>query len=288
MQKFRKVKEYIVVVLLAFLLAASYELFIYPNNFAPAGIPGIATIIQHLTGFSVGYMNVLVNIPLLIIVYRFSNMEYVIHTAIFSMCFSLFLILMDHMDLCNFVYHTENGTSAILGPLAGGLVSGFCYGTAMKHNGCTGGTDLVAAWLHHHRPERNIVWLIFGINTVVAAVSYFVYDFQIEPVILCLLYCFTSSKVGDIILKGFKEAIKFEIITDNPKELADAIMETFHHGVTEVPAIGGFTKQDKTMLVCLVNKHQIVRFQRLLGQFPGTFAYMTSVKETMGNFIKSK
>ena len=98
------------------------------------------------------------------------------------------------------------------------------------------------------------MWVIFGINAVVAGISYVVYDFKIEPVILCLIYCFTSSRVSDAMLKGFKEAVKFEIITDQPDELADALMKRLKHGVTEVPAIGGFTHQNKTMLICVINR----------------------------------
>ena len=125
-----------------------------------------------------------------------------------------------------------------------------------------GGTYLVVAMFHDKYPDYNLVCVIFGIYAVVAGISYVVYDFKIEPVILCLIYCFTSSRVSDAMLKGFKEAVKFEIITDQPDELADALMKRLKHGVTEVPAIGGFTHQTKTMLICVINKHQIVEFQR--------------------------
>ena len=86
----------------------------------------------------------------------------------------------------------------------------------MRLGGSTGGTDLVAALIHEKRPQSNLIWIIFAINVVVAAVSYVVYDFKIEPVILCMAYCFMSSRVSDTMLKGFKEAVKFEIVTDQP------------------------------------------------------------------------
>lgn len=284
MHKFRRVGDCAVIVFAALFLAFSYQIFVYPNEFAPSGIPGIATMLQHLTGFRVGYLIFLVNVPLLIIIRRFVNTEYVLHTALFAICFSGALILFDYVDMSRIIYYTENGTSKILGPLTGGVISGFCYGIVMRRNGCTGGTDLVAAWVQHYHPQMNMLWILFTFNAIVAGVSYFVYDLQIEPVILCLMYCFISSKVSDIMLKGFKEAVKFEVITEEPEELKKAIMATLHHGVTEISAVGGFTNQNKTLLICLVNKRQIVDFQRLLENFPGTFAYLSSVKETMGNF----
>lgn len=282
------VKEYGLIVICAILFGFAYHLFIFPNQFAPAGIPGIATMIQYLFDFKVGYMNIIVNIPLLILTYFIVGKKYTIRSAVFAAVFSAALLLLYEVPLDRFLYQTANGTSKILAPVAAGVVCGFCYGCVMRIGGSTGGTDLVAALIHHKYPEYNLVWVIFGINAVVAGISYFVYDFQIEPVILCLVYCFISGHVSDSMLKGFKEAVKFEIITDQPDELAEALMKRLKHGVTEVPAIGGFTHKDKTMLICVINKHQIVEFQRVMQRFPGSFAYLSSVKETMGNFKKIK
>lgn len=288
MQILRRLRDYFIIVFSAILLALSYHIFVYPNDFAPSGIPGIATILQYLTGFNVAYLTILVNVPLLIVVYRLVSREYALHTALFAAFFSGFLLIFDHVDLSMFIYKTDNGTSQILAPLAGGVVSGFCYACVMGRNGCTGGTDLVAAWIHHYKPHMNMLWVLFTFNACVAAVSYFVYGFKLEPVILCLVYCFLSSKVSDTMLKGFKEALKFEIVTEQPLEMKQMIMERLHHGVTELRATGGFTNHDKTLLICLVNKHQIVEFQRILEEFPGSFAYLSTVKETMGNFSHVK
>lgn len=279
-----RIFDYLIIMGAAALLALSYHIFIFPNEFAPAGIPGIATIVQHLFDFKVGYMTIIVNIPLVIIVYFLVDHAYAMRSAAFAVTMSLVLLLLDYVDLSQFVYHTSNGTSTILAPAAGGVVSGCCYGVVMRRNSSTGGTDLVAAIYHHYYPERNLLWVIFAINAMVAALSYFVYDFKIEPVILCLLYCFLSSKVSDTMLKGFKEAVKFEIVTDEPEVLSKALMDSLGHGVTELPAVGGFTHSNKTLLICVVNKHQIVQFQRIIQQYPGSFAYLSSVKETLGNF----
>lgn len=286
MKGWRTARDIFLIVFAALLLALSYRIFIFPNEFAPAGLPGFATMLQHQFGFKVGYMTLIYNVPLVILVYILIGHTYAIRSAIFALFFSTILLALDYVDLSRFIYNT--GNSAILAPIAGGVVSGFCYGIVMKRNSSTGGTDLVAALVHHKWPEHNLLWIIFAINAAVAAVSYFVYDYKIEPVILCVIYCFLSSEVSDMMLKGFKEAVKFEIVTDQPEELTKALMETLHHGVTEIPAVGGFTHSDKTLLICVVNKRQIVRFQKILGKFPGSFAYLSSVKETMGNFVRNK
>ena len=57
---------YVVIAAIAFLAALDYELFVFPNQFAPSGLNGICTMIQYLTGVSVGYLSLLVNVPLAI------------------------------------------------------------------------------------------------------------------------------------------------------------------------------------------------------------------------------
>lgn len=280
----RRITDYLIIIVSALILSLSYYIFVFPNEFAPSGLPGFFTLLQYLFHLNVGYLTLLVNIPLVVATYIFVGKQYALKSAAFTLIFSSLLVFWEYVPLDRFAYFTENGTSTIMAPVAGGVVSGFCYGTVMRRNGSTGGTDLVAALVNRYRPEYNLVWIIFTINATVAACSYFVYGFQIEPVIMCLVYCFITSKVSDMMLKGFKEAVKFEIITDQPEELAAALRTKLYHGVTELPAKGSFSRQDKTLLICVVNKREIVKFQRILEDFPGSFAYLTPVRETVGNF----
>ena len=65
----KKIFHYAVIVVVALMMATSYQLFVFPNSFAPAGINGICTMIQHLFGVSIGYLSLLINLPLAIAVY---------------------------------------------------------------------------------------------------------------------------------------------------------------------------------------------------------------------------
>ena len=274
------------IIVSALLYAVAFEIFIFPNEFAPAGIPGLETMIQQKWGFPMSIMNVLINVPLVIVTFIVVDKGYAVKSGIYSLLLSGWMFLMEQFDLSMFIYKTPN--SPILAPIAGGILCGFSVAMVLKRGSCTGGTDLVAELIHHYRPEQKMIWVLFTLNASVAALSYFVYGYQIEPVLLCLIYCFTVSQVSDLVLKGIKEAIKFEIITDQPEELAKTLIEELGHGVTEIPAVGSFTHQEKTLLICVVNKNQIVAFQRILKRFPGTFAYLHTVKETMGYFKNVK
>ena len=285
-KRYFSVMDFLTMLVSSALFALSFIIFVFPNEFAPSGLPGIMTMIWEWTGFPVSYMNIIFNVPLVILTFFLVDKGYAMKSGVYSLMFSGWLMVYESLDMSRFIYDT--GNSAVLAPVAAGVLVGFSYAIALKRNFCTGGTDLIAELVHHYHPEKNMMWILFGLNAAVAGLSYFVYNYQIEPVILCLVYCFTTSKVCDVMLKGLKEAVKFEIVTDRPDELSKEIMEKLEHGVTEISAVGSFTKQNKTLLICVVNKHQIVKFQRILDNFPGSFAYLHTVKETMGHFDKVK
>lgn len=277
-------REHILNLLLAILMALNYQIFIFQNSFAPAGINGLATMVQYLFHFSVGYMSLLINIPLCVAAFFRLNRDYALKSFLFVITFSLSLIVLDWVDIRSFAYKTANGTSTILAPLAAGAVNGFIYGSVIRLNGSTGGTDIVAALVRKKRPDLRLVWIIFSMNCVVAGLSYFVYGFQFEPVILCILYSFMTSNISDSILRGTREAIKFEVITNHAEEISRDVLEKLHHGATLVHAEGMYSHNQRDMLICVVNKHQIVEFERIIHHYPDTFACITSVNETVGNF----
>ena len=144
--------------------------------------------------------------------------------------------------------------------------------------------DYVAAMIHKRRPAFSMIHISFVINVIVAGISYFVYDFKVEPVILCIVYSYLTTRVGDYILKGGKEALRVEMITAHPHEITDHIVRELHHSSTIVQAEGGYSHQGKTMLICVINKHQITKFTEIISQYPDTFACVSTVSETLGNF----
>ena len=283
-KSWKTVKSYGTVMALAVVMGLSYEVFVFPNAFAPAGINGLATMIQYLFHVSIGYMSLLINLPLIFLAWRHVDRDFALKNLAFVLVFSAVTLTLNRVDLSAVAYHTDNGNSAILGPVAAGVVSGAVYGFTIRQNGSTGGTDIVAAWVRKKHPEASLVWVIFSLNASVAVLSFFVYGCKFEPVILCLAYCYLSSRISDSILKGGKRALKFEVVTKEASALSVRLMEELGHGVTVLPARGMYSTEPRDFLICVVNRHQIVRFQEILRQFPGTFAWVSEVNETLGNF----
>lgn len=278
----KKIFHYAVIVVVALMMATSYQLFVFPNSFAPAGINGICTMIQHLFGVSIGYLSLLINLPLAIAVYILISRPIAIRSMLYCLCFSGFTILLENLDLSAFVYSTAN--SALLGPAVAGLIAGTAGALLHRVEANVGGTDFVAALIYKYHPQVNFFWVVFILNISVAIVSYFVYNFKMEPVLLCIIYSYASSTVRDRFAQKNRSAVRCEIVTDRPNELGKALIERLHHSATVIPAKGMYSGRKTHMLVCVVNQSQVAALNAVLKDFPGSFAITSQVANVTGNF----
>ncbi|MBO4278796.1 MAG: YitT family protein [Spirochaetales bacterium] len=287
-KKKRHALDYLIICVIAVLGAFNYQIFVFPNDFAPSGINGILTIIRHLFGINFGMMYLVLNVPLLMVAHHLIHGRYALNTFVYVVVFSITSMILKNVDLSVLSFNGQDAGERIMAAVAAGVFSGFNYGLTMRMGGCTGGMDIVGSIVSHKNPEINMVWLVFSINVAVAVLSFFAYGMNYVPVILCIIYSFVTSRVGDFILKGARSAAKFEIITSYPEELSQALMGRLHHGCTVLPARGMYSHVDKSLLICVVNRRQIPEFGRIIKEFDDTFVIMTPVARTYGNFKQVK
>ncbi|MBQ6381999.1 MAG: YitT family protein [Clostridia bacterium] len=278
--------DYGVITLAAMLMALNYYVFILPNQFAPSGLGGINTMIQYVFHISVGWLTLVMNIPLAIVCWFTVDRQFTLKTVVSVVVFSVTLLLMQNrvIDVHRFIYFTGDGRSTLLAPVAAGTINGMIEAASLRAGGSTGGMDYVSAMIHKKHPAYSMTHITFTINLLIASASYVVYDFQIEPVILCIVYSFVTTQMGDAILRGGKTAMKVEMITAHPREITDHIVRELHHSTTILQAEGGFSHQGKTMLITVVGRHQITKVMDIISQYPDTFACVSQVSETVGNF----
>lgn len=284
------------VLLMAAGMAVNYRLFIIPNNFAPAGINGIATMIQYRFGFSIAYMSLIVNVPLCIFTYFMTDRRFAVLTLIYCLAYSGIFLLLQSVDMSRF-YYNANNIDTIYPCLIAGMISGGIYGICFRLGASTGGTDLISKYISKKVPRLNFFWINFTLNAAVAAASFFVYAkegpsgtmiYDYKPVCLCLVYSYVSSFIGNHILSGTRMAYQFTIITEHPVEIEREIIEKLHHTATCFHATGAFSSAEKTVLLCVIDRSQIVDLKGILARYEDTFSYVETVNDTIGNFKRSR
>ena len=288
--------SYIGIALIAVILAFNYQLFIVNNDFAPAGLNGIATMIQYKTGFSIGYMSLIINIPLCALAYFLIEKRFAKRSLCFCLVYSFSFLLLQKIGLEQFQYNA-GGHDTIFPVLLSGVISGFVYGVCFRLNASTGGTDIVSKYISKKNRDLNFFWITFILNAIVAAISFFVYAtrdasgalvYDYKPVCLCVLYCFMSSFIGNYIIKGTKTACRFTVITSHADEITDDIFNNLKHGVTRISAVGSYSHMGRSILICVMNRHQVMDFKELLKKYDNTVSFSETVNETYGNFKEIK
>lgn len=284
MRTLKKGMTYLVIILAACVGALNYQLFVFPNQFAPSGLNGICTMIQHVFGISVGYMSLLVNIPLAIIVFFKVSKSLALRSMVYVGVFSVMLLLLERVDLSGIAYDTAS--SAILGPLVAGIINGGIYAALVSAGAYSGGTDYVASLIHKYKPSVNFFWTVFALNAVVAILSFFVYGYKIEPVLLCIIYSYFSSTVRDNMNRKHQSAIRCEIVTDEGEKLGKEIIDKLHHSVTQMSGKGLYSGKEKKVLVCILNPTQLNELTKIVAAYPGSFVTVSQVNTVMGNFLR--
>ena len=278
----KKTVSYGMVLGISLIMALNYQLFVFPNSFAPAGLNGIFTMIQHVAGFKLSYTSIILNIPLAIVVFFVISKPFALRSMVYTLAFSGFLILFDAIDLSAFKYDTT--VSTLLGPAVAGMITGFGGYYMHRIGACYGGTEFVAKLIHKKNPSVNFFSIILALNVVVALASYFVYDYQIEPVLLCIIYSYFSSSIRDNLNRKHNSALRCEIITDQPEAVSQDILEHLHHGVTALQGTGMYTGQEKSVLLCIINQSQVTELTALMSKYPGSFVTVSHVNTVLGNF----
>lgn len=282
-QKLNYKKEIVCVlltILASCLSAFGLHYFVYPANFAPSGIDGIATMLQALTPkISAGIYTLIFNIPLLAVAWFILKKRYVVYTILFTILSSLLLILLKHVEFPQF----NDSTGGIMATIFSGVMLGVRTGLMLRFGASTGGVDIVAGIVQKKSNFRNIERIITIICYIIIGCSFFVYK-EMTSILYSIVQMFIFEKAVAFIMKDTRNAVEFKIVTKNPQEIRDDIIYKLKHGATIIESKGMFTEEGSAVIFSVVNNRQISEFLEIVKKYPNTFVYYSEVAGVNGNF----
>ncbi len=269
------------------IVGTAYHFFQNSNGFAPGGVGGLATITHHLLENRVSWSVLMVafNLPIFALLSAFVNKKLGALLSIYMLVQSFIPKLYDLLGAKPYcLVNNQEDFNIILACVATGVISGFGFSLMLKRFGASGGTYGISALLKRMKPDMNIAYVSFIMDSSVVLIAFFVYGMKITPAMCTLLNLFIANIIVDHGLSGIKNGYKFEIVTSHPKELSEELITRLRHGVTSIRVHGMYSGTDKHMLVCIVNKRQIGDMMKILKSHPDTFASFEKVNEVFGNF----
>lgn len=263
----------------ALMSAFGMHYFVTSNNFAPAGLDGVATMIAHLAGVNPAYFILALNLPLLVVAWFVLKRRYVIYTVLFTLISSGAMLIFEEVEIPIFA-----SGEGLMAAIFSGALFGLRTGLMLRISASSGGIDIIASMINKKYPYRNIENVITAICYVIIGVSYFVYDRNVMSVLLAVVQMFVFERASGVLLRENRNAVEVKIITKNPEEIKDDIIYNLKHGATVVESYGMYTSEKSFMIISIINIRQIPELFEILKKYPNTFAYYDNVDGVRGNF----
>ncbi|WP_053360583.1 YitT family protein [Bacillus sp. FJAT-27251] len=274
--KLEKLIEYVYVLVGSAIVAIAFNQFLLPNQIASGGVSGISTILASVLGWEPAYVQWSFNIPLFIAGVNLLGRQFGAKTLVGT----IFLPFV--------VFLTKDWAPWTLDPLLGSLFGGICVGLGLgivfRGKASTGGTDLAAQIINKYTGFSlgACVALIDGLIVLAAAIV-----FDIERGLYALVGLYVTSKTIDMVQVGIGRSKMTLVITSRQEEVREAILNKIDRGMTKLSAYGGYTDEERPVLMCVVDQTEFTKLKQVVKSIdPAAFIIVTDASEVLGEGFK--
>jgi uncharacterized membrane-anchored protein YitT (DUF2179 family) len=272
------VRDYVLLLAGALVQAVGLRLFMVPAQLASGGISGISQLINHYTGWSIGLMVFIGNMPLFLLGWRFlGGRRFALRTLVAVLAYSVFTELLLYLP---FFPHDGITSDLVLNSLYGAVVSGVGYGLVYRAQGTSGGSDILARILNRWRGIPMTQSYLMT-DTLVILAAGFVFGWQRALYALIVLY--VSGLVVDSTLEGAGTVRTALIITERCKEISDRVLAEMERGVTILNGTGAYTGEARPVLYCVVSRSEVQQLKSIVQEAdPQAFMVIGAAHEALG------
>ena len=264
--------------------ALAIGMFSAPNNIAPGGLTGIATLLNYLFDWiDIGTATIVMNVPLIIASWFILNKSMVIRTlcgiVISSVLTDVIQPYVDEIFLSTIV---GGSNDPLLVCIFGGALLGLGVGLIMRRGGTTGGSEVISRLFEKKYPHMSVGTLILCVDAVVITLSAIVYG-QIENALYAVVFVFVGSQIIDRVVYGGRSGKMVMILSKKQPEITQAIMTKVNRGVTLLKSQGGYSGQDQNTMLVAVRKDEVFRLRKTVFEIdPDAFLMMLTTDEVRG------
>lgn len=275
-------REYLIKIIFitfgAFITAVALEGFLLPNNIIDGGVIGISMMVSYITKWNLGFIIVCINLPFIFMALKTLGHKFVIHT------FFATIMLAIATNLCHGFHATGD---LLLSTVFGGIILGVGVGIILRNNASLDGTEIISINLSKHIKIISVGELLMFINFFIYMGAGFLYGW--DRALYSILTYYIASKVIDSVLEGLDKAKSVRIVSEYYKEIGDAIMKELDVSVTYIKTLGGYSKKEKILTYCVVNKFEMAKLKELIHSIDSkAFLVTEDVHEVEGVRVKKK
>ncbi|HOG59459.1 MAG TPA: YitT family protein [Anaerolineaceae bacterium] len=276
----RALRDYLLILLGSLVQALSLRLFLVPASLVSGGISGAAQLLHYALGWPIGLVVLAGNLPLFVIGWRYlGGPRFASRTILAILSFSIFTDLL--------IYLTGNSAlteDPVLNTVFGGLLLGIGLGIVYLGRGTSGGTDILGRILNR-KLGISISMAYMITDSLVVLMAGFVFGW--EKALYGLLMIYLSGVAADLASEGANITKAGFIITLKPDAVINAIQDELDRGVTLIPVVGGYTRQERAMVYCVVTASEVMRLKTIVHEVDkNAFMVIGQVSEALGEGFK--
>lgn len=270
------IREYALILAGSILYAFAFDWLFVPNNIVMGGATGLGQTVNHLLPFiPVGVFVIVVNIPLFLIGIRVQGYRLLVSSAFAMITGSIAIDVLPEL----ITFHPLD--DQLLACLLGGAIVGIGLGMQLWVGATTGGTELAASLLKHKFRHIQIGRLCLIIDLCVVAL-YTVAFGALKDALYAVIAMYVSAAAMDAVIYGRKTSKVACIITSLGEEVLSELLK-MDLGITQINAQGGYTKENKEMLICAFKPSKIGMIRRVVNEIDrDAFVIVCDAQEIYG------
>lgn len=271
-------RRILLIVLGATLVGVALEIFLVPNQIIDGGITGLSIMSSHLSGVPIGIFLTILNLPFLIVGYRTIGKTFALSTLLGVIVLSIATTLFHPVP----AFTEETFLAAVFG----GIFLGAGTGIVIRAGGSLDGTEIVAI-LFSKKSPFSVGEVVMFINFFILASAGFVYSW--DRAMYSLIAYYIAFKVIDLTIEGLNESKSCWIISDNYREIGDAIVDRLGRGVTLLHGEGGYTGDQKKVIFCVITRLEEAKLKSIVTELdPVAFLAVGNIHDVKGGRFKKK
>jgi uncharacterized membrane-anchored protein YitT (DUF2179 family) len=267
------IKRAIFIFIGAALVAFSLEMLMVPNRVIDGGVVGISIMLSYLTKVSLGLYLFILNLPFFLFGYKQIGKTFVLSTVFGVGVMSIGTVL--------FAHHKPVTNDPLLAAIFGGIILGIGVGLVLRYGGSLDGTEILAIWITRRIPF-SIGQIVMFFNLFILGSAGFVFG-SWDRAMYSLIAYFIAFKTIDTTIEGFDETKSVWIISDQDKEIADALLHRLGRGVTLLNGEGAYTGDKKRVIFCIVTRLEEAKLKTIVQEIdPDAFLAIGNIHDVHG------
>ncbi len=256
-----------------FIACVAFSRVLIPNNLAPVGLGGVATLLNKTMGLDIQLMLVVLCLPIIIWAY-FKYDRIKLYYA--ALCYGVFTFYFGFVDAALPAFITDPIIASVTGGIMLGVASGMIIGQAVPN-----GPEAVVGLYLKEKRDINVPTFLMIVNMVIIAMAVMYADLTL--IVYSVIANYISGRIANAVVIGTRRYYVVNIVSEHYLDITRYIHNELNRSVTFVQSMDTTTLKKKMLLKTVISSREMVRLKEYVKTFEDdSFVYAIESASILG------